>query len=147
MKRVLLLLLTLALAATACGSDDADSEPAESTADGIQVTSTDRGDVLTDPAGNVLYLFVPDNQGPSVCEDGCAANWPPLTEPYGAGKGADASLLATVARPDGTEQLTYNGWPLYYFAGDDAAGDTNGQGVNDVWFVVDAAGNAVVDTD
>jgi predicted lipoprotein with Yx(FWY)xxD motif len=141
-KRNLLLILTLALAATACGDDNGDS--AAAAPDGIQITSTDLGEVLADPAGNVLYLFLPDNQGPSVCEGGCAENWPPLTESLAAGDGADASLLGTAARPDGTPQLTYNGWPLYYFAGDDAPGDTNGQGINDVWFVIDAAGEAVV---
>ncbi len=48
-----------------------------------------------------------------------------------------------LARPDGSEQITYNGHPLYLFSGDTAPGDTTGQGVGDVWYVVDAEGNAV----
>lgn len=48
-----------------------------------------------------------------------------------------------MTREDGAEQVTYGGWPLYHFAGDEAPGDTNGQGVNDVWFVVDPSGEAV----
>jgi predicted lipoprotein with Yx(FWY)xxD motif len=55
----------------------------------------------------------------------------------------DASLLGTVERPDGSIQATYNGWPLYYFAGDPGAGDVNGQGVNDIWWVVSPAGEAI----
>ena len=51
-----------------------------------------------------------------------------------------ATLLTTVERTDGTMQVKYGDWPLYYFANDAAAGDTNGQGINDVWFVVGADG-------
>lgn len=59
------------------------------------------------------------------------------------GEGADQSLLGTITRTDGSTQVTYNGWPLYFWAEDSAPGDTTGQGVNDVWWVVDAAGDAV----
>ena len=61
------------------------------------------------------------------------------------GDGAvDGSLFGTAARPDdGSEQATYNDWPLYHYAGDAEPGDTNGQGVNDVWFVVGADGSLV----
>jgi predicted lipoprotein with Yx(FWY)xxD motif len=51
--------------------------------------------------------------------------------------------MGSVARTDGSEQVTYNGWPLYYFANDAAPGDTNGQGVNEVWYVLDAAGDGI----
>ena len=59
------------------------------------------------------------------------------------GDGLDAGLLGTTERTTGDTQATYNGWPLYYFGGDAAAGDTNGQGINEVWYVVDAAGDAI----
>ncbi|HZI44358.1 MAG TPA: hypothetical protein VFD53_04000, partial [Ilumatobacter sp.] len=59
-----------------------------------------------------------------------------------AGDGVDAALVGTVEHPIGT-QATYNGWPLYFFAGDDAPGDTNGQGQGGVWYVVDPTGNAI----
>lgn len=109
----------------------------------VAVSGSELGEILTDGEGNTLYLFVPDEQGDSVCYDDCAAAWPPVTGPAEAGDGVDDSLLGGQARTDGTEQVTYNGWPLYYFAADAVAGDTKGQGVNDVWYVVDAAGDAI----
>jgi predicted lipoprotein with Yx(FWY)xxD motif len=60
-----------------------------------------------------------------------------------AGEGVDATLLGTITRDDGSTQVTYNGWPLYYFHEDVAAGDTNGQGVEGVWFLVSPEGEAV----
>ena len=101
------------------------------------------GSILVDAEGNTLYLFTPDAQGESTCYDACADNWPALTGDVTAGEGVDGSLLGTTERTDGSVQVTYNGWPLYYFANDAAPGDTNGQGINDVWFAVDAAGDAV----
>ncbi len=109
----------------------------------VIVTSSALGDILTDDQGNTLYLFTPDEQGPSVCYDNCAAAWPPLLEGPAAGDGTDPALFGTVARDDGTTQLTYGGWPLYYFANDSAPGDTNGQGVNDVWYVVSPMGEGI----
>jgi predicted lipoprotein with Yx(FWY)xxD motif len=109
----------------------------------LQLASTDLGDILTDSDGNTLYLFVPDAQSESVCYDQCEAAWPALSGEVAAGAGVDGSLLGTAERTDGAVQVTYNGWPLYYFANDAAPGDLNGQGVNDVWFVVDSTGDAV----
>ena len=60
-----------------------------------------------------------------------------------AGEGVDVTLLGTITRDDGSTQVTYNGWPLYYFHEDVAAGDTNGQGVEGVWFLVSPEGEAV----
>ncbi len=137
-KSGLLIIVALALVTAACGDDD--SEPA---GPAVQVTSSALGEILADADGNTLYLFVPDSQGASVCNDECANAWPPLTTEVSAGDGVDASLLSTTTRDDGSIQATFNGWPLYYFAADASAGDTNGQGVNDVWFVISAAGNAI----
>jgi predicted lipoprotein with Yx(FWY)xxD motif len=135
------LLGALALVVAACGGDD-DGDAATDGAT-IDISSTDLGDVVVGPSGMTLYLFVPDAQGESTCYDQCATNWPPLTETVSAGAGVDASLLGSAERTDGSTQITYNGWPLYYWANDSAVGDTTGQGVNDVWFVLDAAGEAV----
>jgi predicted lipoprotein with Yx(FWY)xxD motif len=107
------------------------------------LASSDLGDIIVDDAGNTLYLFVPDAQGASTCYDDCEANWPVVGEVTDVGDGVDAALLATSERTNGDVQATYNGWPLYYFANDAAPGDTNGQGVGDVWYVVDASGNAI----
>jgi len=109
----------------------------------LTTATTDLGTLLVDNAGNTLYLFVPDNQGDSTCYDACAGNWPPLTGDVTAGAGVDASLLGTTTRTDGTVQATYNGWPLYYFAADTRPGDTNGQGINEIWYVISPEGSAV----
>ena len=92
-----------------------------------------------------MYLFTKDTGTTTVCTDKCAAAWPAatVTGTPTAGEGVDASKLTASAQPDGTMQLTYNGHLLYRFAGDSAPGQTNGQDVNEVWYVLDAAGNQV----
>jgi predicted lipoprotein with Yx(FWY)xxD motif len=79
-----------------------------------------------------LYTFDKDtaNSGTSACTAACIRTWPALTVPTGstpsAGSGA-AGKIGTIARPDtGALQVTYNGLPLYFFSGDQAAGDSNG---------------------
>ena len=109
----------------------------------IVVANGSLGDILVDDEGNTLYLFTPDSQSESSCYDQCATNWPPLVEEVSAGTGVDASLIGSTTRADGNEPITYNGWPLYYFAGDAAPGDANGQGLNGVWFVVSPLGDAI----
>ncbi|MFC7215327.1 hypothetical protein ACFQO4_14715 [Saliphagus sp. GCM10025334] len=101
----------------------------------------DHGDILVGPEGLTLYNFDQDTQDEmaSTCYDGCAEAWPPLTvegdgEPT-AGDGVSATLT-TFERDDGTMQVAADGWPLYYFASDEEPGDANGQGVNDVWWVL-----------
>jgi predicted lipoprotein with Yx(FWY)xxD motif len=152
------------LGLAACGDDDDDSatettttettEAADTTtsteaaapaegASTVATADTDLGTILVDGEGMTLYLFMPDAQGASQCVDSCASTWPPLAGPVTAGDGVDEALLSTADRPDGSAQVTYNGWPLYHFASDAAAGDANGQGVGDIWYVVDASGNAI----
>jgi len=114
----------------------------------MAVASSSLGDIVVDGEGLALYLFQQDTQGDgmSVCNDDCAASWPPLVVEDGAtpevGDGVTGEV-GTATRDDGTTQVTLNGWPMYHFAGDLAAGDTNGQGLNDAWWVVDGAGDAV----
>ncbi|GHF83474.1 hypothetical protein GCM10018790_71410 [Kitasatospora xanthocidica] len=153
----------LALAAGACGPDTADgsggsaatsaaappaaaatsSAPATGGTGGtggvrlVAVKSATLGPVVTDSAGRTLYRFDKDTAKPSAstCVDACAAKWPPLTAQDAVQvTGVDSALVGSVARPDGTKQVTLNGWPLYRFAGDTAAGQTNGQGVGGTWF-------------
>ena len=90
-----------------------------------------------------LYLFTKDTPNTSNCYDKCATNWPPLltTGRPVAGQGVDDSKLGTTARTDGTTQVTYNGWPLYYYVKDTKAGDTVGQNVGDVWFLLSPDGS------
>jgi predicted lipoprotein with Yx(FWY)xxD motif len=101
------------------------------------------GNILTDPQGRTLYRFTRDEPNASNCYDQCAQVWPPLTLdsgepvlPQGVG-----GTLGVITRRDGSRQVTYNGMPLYYYARDSAPGDTNGQGIGNVWFVVEAAGS------
>lgn len=98
------------------------------------------GNYLTGADGMTLYIFTKDTagDGKSVCTGDCATNWPPLVvgslDEVKADSGATGAL-ALATRDDGTKQVTYKGLPLYYFAPDQAAGDTKGQGVGGVWFV------------
>ncbi|MPZ71149.1 MAG: hypothetical protein GEU71_16730 [Actinobacteria bacterium] len=101
------------------------------------------GEYLTTGDGWSLYLFMPDEQGASTCYDECEANWPPLAGEFTAGDGIDGDLIGTAARDDGSEQVTYNGWPLYYFANDAEPGDTEGQGIGGVWYLVAPNGEAI----
>jgi predicted lipoprotein with Yx(FWY)xxD motif len=105
----------------------------------VSATTTDLGTFLTGPDGKTLYFFANDTApGASVCEGDCVTNWPLFTVDAGAALAAGegvTGVLATFTRADGTTQVSYDGRPLYYFAGDQAAGDTNGQGRGDVWFV------------
>ena len=99
------------------------------------------GFYLTNGTGWTLYLFTKDtvNSGASSCYGQCQTFWPPL---YGSSSslslppGLSASSFGTITRTDGTKQITYEGWPLYFFAGDKAVGQTNGQNKQNTWFVV-----------
>jgi predicted lipoprotein with Yx(FWY)xxD motif len=110
------------------------------------VGNSQYGSILVDQNGMTLYLFLNDTQGAgtSACSAGCAAIWPALTATSPtAGTGVDAGKLGTITRSDGSTQVTYNGWPLYLYAPDTKPGDTNGQGIKSVWYVVAPSGDAV----
>ena len=100
------------------------------------------GSFLVDSAGMTLYIYTKDTPNTSACYGACATAWPPLMTNGAptAGTGVTASMLGTTTRTDGTVQVTYNGWPLYYFAKDKVAGDTTGEGVGSVWYVMTPAG-------
>jgi predicted lipoprotein with Yx(FWY)xxD motif len=102
---------------------------------------------LVDGAGMTLYLFTNDEPGVSNCTDACLASWPALLIAEGeeptAGEGATGEL-GVIEREDGTGwQVTYNGMPLYYWAADQAPGDTTGHEVGGVWFVVPPNGGGM----
>jgi predicted lipoprotein with Yx(FWY)xxD motif len=149
------LLAALAVALAACGGSDAGGSgptateaPATTAAQAaggttVAVASSKLGDILVDGDGRTLYAFTKDKGDQSACTGDCATNWPALTGPATAGTGAKASLLSTSMRANGDTQVTYGGRPLYHFAGDAKPGDTNGQGVGNVWFVLTADGQLV----
>lgn len=122
--------------------EEAQSSPAEAT---VAVIESSLGVILADSQGKTVYLFTNDSGPESTCYDACQERWPPLlvTGDPQAGEGADQALLGVSARRDGSSQVTYNGHPLYLYSGDEAAGDTNGQGVGGVWFAVTAEGEPV----
>jgi len=119
-------------------SDEASDEAA------VLMADSDFGAILTDADGVTIYFFANDTEGTSNCEDDCLANWPAVEAEDNptAGDGVTAEL-GTIERSDGTRQLTVNGFPAYYFAGDAAAGDVNGQGQGDVWWVFGADGEHI----
>jgi predicted lipoprotein with Yx(FWY)xxD motif len=125
-------------AAEPTATDDSDGDSGSSRSTEVEAEDSSLGTILTDSDGNTLYVFFADTDGDSTCYDDCAENWPALRArgELEAGDGVDASLLGTTERTDGVLQVTYAGQPLYFFAGDQQPGDTNGQGVGDVWFVV-----------
>ncbi|MFF0392261.1 hypothetical protein ACFYS8_26740 [Kitasatospora sp. NPDC004615] len=104
------------------------------------------GTLVTDGQGFTLYRFDQDTNNPSAthCTGDCATLWPPeLTTGSGAPalKGIDAKLVSTVTRPDGTHQVTLNGWPLYRYTPDTKPGQTNGQGVGGTWWATTPTGD------
>ena len=118
-------------AASAEASAAASAEASAAAGGGLALTTGALGSFVVAPDGKTLYLFTPDEGGKPTCYDDCAATWPPLTaaDLPAAGTGLDASKLTLVDRTDGTKQVAYNNWPLYFFAADKAAGDTGGQGL------------------
>ena len=134
---------TTAPATTTTSSSATESPTGDATAT-VQLADSDLGDILVGADGMTLYLFEADEGDTSTCNDDCAATWPALVDDAPtAGDGVDASLLDTTERDDGEVQVTYAGHPLYFYAPDEAPGDTLGQEVGDVWYVVDAEGSAV----
>jgi predicted lipoprotein with Yx(FWY)xxD motif len=123
------------------------TEPDETAAPGetatVATAESDHGTILVDGEGRTLYVFGNDEPGVSNCADACAEAWPPLVGEPEAGEGVDEALLGTIEREDGETQVTVNELPLYYFAQDAAPGDTNGQGLNDVWWVVSPEGEPI----
>ncbi len=124
-----------------------DTLPEDHETPAVQLREHDEyGDILVGPEELTVYMFDNDTQGEgaSACHDDCAEAWPPLTvedEPT-AGEAVEADLT-TFEREDGTTQVAANGWPLYHFAEDQAPGDANGQGVGDVWWVLQPDGTPI----
>jgi predicted lipoprotein with Yx(FWY)xxD motif len=101
----------------------------------VKVASKDKiGKYLEDAKGMTLYVFKKDSPGKSACAGDCVAKWPLYyREKVGVSGGLKEADFGSITREDGQKQTTYKGLPLYYFAGDKASGDTNGQGVRDAW--------------
>lgn len=131
---LLLFVVFAAAPAWTAAQDAAPTLSAAVTPDGIPT--------LVGPDGLTLYTFAHDDDGVSTCYDACAEAWPPLIVGQDAqptvGEGVPGQV-ATVARDDGSMQVTYNGWPLYYYHEDTQPGQANGQGEHSVWFAANPA--------
>ena len=160
--RTILMIAALALGLAACannssssaggnpyGGGGATSPPATMGAATIHAAKVPGvGTVLTNGDGMTLYLFEADTGTTSTCTGSCAQSWPPVTTSGNATAtmGASSSMLGTTTRDDGTTQVTYNGHPLYTYAGDTSSGTASGQGINAygaLWYVLNTSGDAV----
>jgi predicted lipoprotein with Yx(FWY)xxD motif len=152
-----------ALLAAACGSSGssasssggtppaagkAKAAPAKVTINSKQIGKF--GNILVTSTGLVLYMFVPDKDQKVTCVSLCAATWPPVFVASGgtvtAGAGVQQSMLGTDPDPAGGKVVTYDGWPLYGYTGDQTPGQTTGQAVNvngGLWYVINTAGQPV----
>lgn len=122
-----------ALALTFLISSVSFADEAERFAPLTELELADGRDVVADVNGKVAYTFDVDDTNVSNCYDACAKAWPPiLVSPATALKAPMGSTL----RKDGKIQLTLDGQPLYFFAGDQKSGDINGDGLGGVWHII-----------
>lgn len=133
-----------------CAVAASPSGQGSATAATVSVANSRFGAALVDESGRSLYIRTNDPQGASTCTDACAQSWPPLTTTgqATAATGVNAAMLGTTTRGDGTVQVTYRGQPLYFFAGDSAAGQTNGEEVvafGGTWYLLSPAGTKIED--
>jgi predicted lipoprotein with Yx(FWY)xxD motif len=147
-KRVLMIVggLSLALVAACGGSSTTTggSSSGGSAASGTVATgSTSLGTVLTNSAGFTLYYFTPEKDGKIVCaaDSACNTTWPPLVSSSGAPSAPSGAsgTFGVATLPNGMAEVTYQNWPLHIYSGDSAAGQTNGQGIQGMWFAATPA--------
>ncbi len=126
-----LLFMTLALA---CNKDDNVAPDNENTVK--LFNHSVYGNILVDEDGRALYFYSKDASGTSECTDGCLSAWPVF---YAENLKIDTQMNSAdfdfIVRADNTPQVTYKGWPLYYYVSDVAEGVVTCDGVDNVWFV------------
>ncbi|HSZ43499.1 MAG TPA: hypothetical protein VK817_26335 [Trebonia sp.] len=140
-----------AAGSAASGSSSSSASGASTTGTVVGTTAGSAGAFLT-VSGKSVYLWAKDGKNMSACSGACAGAWPPVSASgtVTAGSGVTASDLGTITRSDGTKQVTYDGHPLYYFSGDSAAGQTNGQGSDGFgakWWLVAPTGTQITGAD
>jgi predicted lipoprotein with Yx(FWY)xxD motif len=138
----------LAVVQPAAARVAAESGPQAKAQASLTVRSTQFGRILFDGRGQALYGFTRDRRGgPSRCYGDCAAAWPVYFAKgtLRAGKGVKQSLIGTTRRTDGRRQVTYNGWPLYYYAheGPGEVKCQNVRGFGGLWLVARPNGTLV----
>ena len=120
------------------------SMPPPATGGGVSLKTAVVGgvSVLTDAHGLTLYWFAPDSPVASRCTGTCAAYWPPVTGDPQAGRGIPGTF-GTIYRPDGGQQVTYDGHPLYTYVGDKGPGQANGNDLDlngGLWYEMRVSG-------
>jgi predicted lipoprotein with Yx(FWY)xxD motif len=134
-------LVLLGLGVAGASSPGPAAAAGTATGAGLKITTIGRTRVLTNEKGFTVYSFAPDTPTTSKCYGSCAAYWPPVTGTTAAGAGLPGKV-GTIKRTDGSEQLTYNGHPLYTYIGDSAPGQARGNNLNlngGLWHEVPAA--------
>jgi predicted lipoprotein with Yx(FWY)xxD motif len=129
--------------ATSSAGGASTSSPAAAAAGTVKTATIAGVTVLTNSKGFTLYSFAPDTSATSKCNGTCAQNWPPVTGPVTAA--GVTGTFGTIKRSDGSVQATFDGHPLYAFAGDTAPGQAKGNGLNaagGLWHEVTSAGTA-----
>jgi len=117
--------------APAAGNSSMTSNAAATSGAVIGTRSTSVGTVLVNAQGKTLYWFAIDTATASKCTGSCATYWPPVIGTPSAAAGAKLTMgFGTVKRSGGQLQATYDGHPLYTYAGDTSAGQTSGNGKN-----------------
>jgi predicted lipoprotein with Yx(FWY)xxD motif len=134
-------------AASSSPATTASSASAESTSAVVKTASnaTVGATVLTDAHGMTLYALSGEHAGKFICTStACVGVWHPLSAAAGSTPAGSVGSLGTVKRPDGTEQVTYKGMPLYTFASDQQPGEAKGEGLKDVgtWNAVKASASS-----
>lgn len=112
----------------------------------LKTATSSAGTIVVDAKGMSVYFFTKDvkDSGTSACTAACLTAWPPLTTTSATPKVEGVTgTVGTITTPDGAKQLTLNGLPLYYYAQDKKPGDILGQGVNNVWYLADPAGEMI----
>jgi len=149
--RMIRLALPIALVAV-IGAGATAAEASRTTSSGVIVAilkSSKFGPVLVASNGHTLYRYTVDSKGVNRCssDSSCNAYWPALLVKKGTkpivGSGVSAKLVGTIGAAHGMAQVTYAGYPLYYFSGDKKPGQQNGQAFDQKWYVVNAKGAMV----
>ncbi|MGN6794929.1 MAG: COG4315 family predicted lipoprotein [Streptosporangiaceae bacterium] len=125
------------------GSGNAGSGNSGGSASTVKTAKVSGTTVLTNSKGFVLYWFVPDTSTKSNCNGACASFWPPMKGPV-TGSGIKGTF-STITRSDGSKQATFDGHPLYTYAGDTKPGENAGNGLNiegGLWHEVTTSGAA-----
>ena len=153
---------TLAAALAACGGDDSGggdtgggaTDTATGSMDGggdaaLATADSDLGTIVVDGQGMTVYYYTPDEagSGKSACTDECLAAWPPVHAGSDEPEAMDVTAeVGTITGNDGELQVTVDDRPVYLYADDEAPGDVNGQGLQDVWWAVAPDGSEITTT-